>query len=286
MAGMKIQSMTGYGKGETAGFRVEVRSINHKNIDIQINAPDYLYSHEPDIKKEVKSRFARGRFDLYVFRQEGEKRTITLNRVLAREYYDVLMSLRDELALSDAISLSMIASQRDIFTKEQPEVALPELSDALTGALSELEDSRLREGEHLAADISGRIETLRDILNLIKERRSEFIKGAKKRLHERLKEYLENMPVDETRLIQETAILVERSDITEEIVRTEGHLESIAEVLAGGGTVGKKIDFYIQELRREVNTIGAKASEVDIIRNCVDMKNEIEKIKEQVQNIQ
>jgi uncharacterized protein (TIGR00255 family) len=234
----------------------------------------------------VKSRFARGRFDLYVFRQPGEKRNITLNRVLAREYYDVLMSLRDELALNDAISLSMIASQRDIFMQEQPEVDVSELFGALAGALAELEDSRVREGEHLVSDISGRIEMLRELLNLIKERRNDFIKGAKTRLHERLKEYLENTTLDETRLIQETAILVERSDITEEIVRTEGHLGSIAEVLAGGGTVGKKIDFYVQELRREVNTIGAKASEVDIIRHCVDMKNEIEKIKEQVQNIQ
>jgi uncharacterized protein (TIGR00255 family) len=180
----------------------------------------------------------------------------------------------------------MIASQRDIFMQEQPEVALPELFDALAGALSELEDSRVREGEHLVTDVSGRIETLRGLLNLIKERRNDFIKGAQTRLLERLKEHLENVPVDESRLIQETAILIERADITEETVRTEGHLESIAKVLKDGGAVGKKIDFYVQELRREVNTIGAKASDVDLIRHCVEMKNEIEKIKEQVQNIQ
>ncbi len=283
---MKTQSMTGYGKGETDSFRVEIRSINHKNLDIKLSLPQYLYCHELDIKKEVRKRFPRGRFEVYVFKQEEGKRNLTLNMDVAREYFEALKSLKEELSIDGDISLNNIAAQRDIFLYEEEDIELPKLFDALGHALDELEKSRIDEGVALVNDITGRIEILNQCLSSIKSRRKEFIDGAKTRLYERLKEILENTPVDETRLIQETAVLIERSDITEEIVRAESHLIRIAELSVEGGSVGKKIDFFVQELRREVNTIGAKASDIDIIGQTVDMKNELEKIREQIQNIQ
>lgn len=283
---MKTQSMTGYGKGETDSFRVEIRSINHKNLDIKLSLPQYLYCHELDIKKEVRKRFQRGRFEVYVFKQEEGKRNLTLNMDVAREYFEALKSLKEELSIDGDISLDNIAAQRDIFLYEEKDIELPKLFDALGNALDELEKSRIDEGVVLVNDITGRIEILNKSLSSIKSRRKEFIEGAKARLYERLKEILENTPVDETRLIQETAVLIERSDITEEIVRAESHLIRIGELSLEGGAIGKKIDFFVQELRREVNTIGAKASDIDIIGQTVDMKNELEKIREQVQNIQ
>jgi len=283
---MKTQSMTGYGKGETDSFRVEIRSINHKNLDIKLSLPQYLYCHELDIKKEVRKKFQRGRFEVYVFKQEEGKKNLTLNMDVAREYLEALKSLKEELSIDGDISLNNIAAQRDIFLYEEEDIELPKLFDALGHALDELEKSRIDEGAVLVNDMSGRIEILNKCLSSIKSRREEYIDGAKIRLYERLKEILENTPVDETRLIQETAILIERSDITEEIVRAESHLIRIGELSVEGGAVGKKIDFFVQELRREVNTIGAKASDIDIIRQTVDMKNELEKIREQVQNIQ
>ena len=283
---MKTQSMTGYGKGETDSFRVEIRSINHKNLDIKLSLPQYLYCHELDIKKEVRKRFPRGRIEVYVFKQEEGKRNLTLNMDVAREYFEALKSLKKELSIDGDISLNNIAAQRDIFLYEEEDIELPKLFDALGNALDELEKSRTDEGVVLVNDMSGRIEILNKCLSSIKSRRKEYIEGAKVRLYERLKEILKNTPVDETRLIQETAILIERSDITEEIVRAESHLIRIGELSVEGGAVGKKIDFFVQELRREVNTIGAKASDIDIIRQTVDMKNELEKIREQVQNIQ
>ena len=283
---MKTQSMTGYGKGETDSFRVEIRSINHKNLDIKLSLPQYLYCHELDIKKEVRKRFPRGRIEVYVFKQEEGKRNLTLNMDVARVYFKALKSLKEELSIDGDISLNNIAAQRDIFLYEEEDIELPKLFDALGNALDELEKSRTDEGVVLVNDMSGRIEILNKCLSSIKSRRKEYIEGAKVRLYERLKEILENTPIDETRLIQETAILIERSDITEEIVRAESHLIRIGELSVEGGAVGKKIDFFVQELRREVNTIGAKASDIDIIRQTVDMKNELEKIREQVQNIQ
>ena len=283
---MKTQSMTGYGKGETDSFRVEIRSINHKNLDVKLSLPQYLYCHELDIKKEVRKRFQRGRFEVYVFKQEEGKRNLTLNMDVAREYFEALKSLKEELSIDGDISLNNIAAQRDIFLYEEEDIELPKLFDALGNALDELEKSRIDEGVVLVNDITGRIEFLNKYLSSIKSRRKEYIDVAKVRLFERLKELLENTPVDEIRLIQETAILIERSDITEEIVRAESHLIRIGELSVEGSAVGKKIDFFVQELRREVNTIGAKASDIDIIGQTVDMKNELEKIREQVQNIQ
>ena len=283
---MKTQSMTGYGKGETDSFRVEIRSINHKNLDIKLSLPQYLYCHELDIKKEVRRKFSRGRFEVYIFKQEEGKKNLTLNMDVAREYFEALKSLKEELSIDGDISLNNIATHRDVFLYEEEDIELPKLFNALGNALDELEKSRIDEGVVLVCDITGRIKILNKCLSSIKSGRKEFIDGAKARLYERLKEILENTPVDETRLIQETAVLIERSDITEEIVRAESHLIRIDELSVEGGAVGKKIDFFVQELRREVNTIGAKASDIDIIRQTVDMKNELEKIREQVQNIQ
>jgi len=278
--------MTGYGRGAAGNFRVEIRSSNHKNLDIQINVPYYLFSHEPEIKKQVKKKFNRGRIDVYIPRSEDGIVRMKVNKALAREYYNALVSLRDELSIKDEIGIEVLASQRDIFVMDDPEIDAADLYNAVDAAMEELEKTRIEEGRNLIHDISERIMLLKKYLASVEGSRTAFIHGARQRLQERLEELLGNAPIDESRLLQETAILIDRSDITEEIVRAKSHIESFENTLISNDTVGKKLDFMVQEIRREINTISSKAQDIDIISSVVEMKHELEKIKEQIQNLQ
>lgn len=278
--------MTGYGKGTSGNFKVEIRSSNHKNLDIHINIPYYLFSYEPEIKKIIKKTIDRGHIEILVPKQEMDNIKLKVNKSLAREYYNAFVSLRDELSLSDNIGIDMLASQRDIFILDEPEIDVSDFYKALEAALEELNRTRIEEGKNLIHDISERIILIAEYIANIEQQKAEFAASARGRLYERLKEFLGDIQIDEARLIQETAILIEKSDITEEIVRIKSHLKHFAEVLKSNDTIGKKLDFIIQELRREVNTIGSKAQYFEIANNVVEVKHELEKIREQVQNLQ
>jgi len=278
--------MTGYGKGIAGNFQVEIRSSNHKNLDININVPYFLFSQDPEIRKTVKKKFNRGRIEIFMPRQEMDSVKLKVNKTLAREYYNALVSLKEELSLSDDPGISMIASHRDIFLMDDPEINNDDFYNALNAALDELKKTRIEEGENLIADIKERIRSLEENTKNIEMKRADFAITAHQKLKDRLKALLDDVEVDETRLIHETAILVEKSDITEEIVRIKSHLGLLAEILGSGDTIGKKIDFFIQELRREVNTIGSKSQDVEIATTVVEMKHDLEKIKEQIQNLQ
>jgi uncharacterized protein (TIGR00255 family) len=283
---MQPQSMTGYGRGAAGNFKVEIRASNHKNLDIQINVPYYLFSHEPEIRKQIKKKFNRGRIDVYVPRSEDGIVRMKVNKPLAREYFNALVSLREELSIKDEIGIEVLASQRDIFLMDDPEIDAADLYKAVDEAMEELEKTRIEEGRNLISDIRDRIGLLKKHLASVESSRTDFVHGARQRLQDRLEELLGNAPIDESRLIQETAILIDRSDITEEIVRAKSHIESFGNTLISNDTVGKKLDFMVQELRREINTIGSKAQEIEIINSVVEMKHELEKIKEQIQNLQ
>ncbi len=278
--------MTGYGRGISGNFRVDIRSSNHKNLDIQINIPNYLFSYEPEIKKIVKKKFSRGRIEIYVPRQEEDNVSLRVNKPLAREYYNALVSLQDELSISDSIGIEIIARQKDIFLLDEPEIDISGFYASLDSALVELSKSRVEEGENLIQDITERLRLIAEYVADIQQKREVFSANARERLHERLKEFLGDIVIDETRLIQETALLVERSDITEEIVRLKSHIKQFENVLKSGGAIGKKLDFIIQELRREINTIGSKAQDAGITNDVVEVKHELEKIREQIQNLE
>jgi uncharacterized protein (TIGR00255 family) len=280
------QSMTGYGKGSAGNFRVEIRSSNHKNLDIHINIPYYFFSYEPEIKKIIKKTIERGRIEIFVPKQEMDNIKLRVNKSLAREYYNALVSLRDELSLSDNIGIDMLASQKDLFVLDEPEIDVTDFYRALEAALEELTRTRVEEGNNLIHDISERLVLIKKYVSNIEQKRDEFTASSRDRLYERLKEFLGDIQVDESRLIQETAILIEKSDITEEIVRIKSHLKHFEEVIKSNDSVGKKLDFIIQELRREINTIGSKAQHFEIATNVVEVKHELEKIREQIQNLQ
>jgi uncharacterized protein (TIGR00255 family) len=283
---MQPQSMTGYGRGLSGNFKTEIRSSNHKNIDIHINIPHYLFSYDYKIRKTVRKKFNRGRIDIYIPRQEVENMKLKVNKVLAREYFNALLSLKNELSISEDISIDVLAAQRDIFVMDDPEIDEAELFRAVEMALDELTKTRTEEGNYLINDIMKRLKLLSTYLSRIEKRRKEYEADAQQKLHERLKELLGAVQIEESRLIQETAIIIEKSDITEEIVRLKSHLKQFEEVVGSGDAIGKKLDFIIQEMRREINTVSSKTHDIDITTNAVEMRHEIEKIKEQVQNLQ
>jgi uncharacterized protein (TIGR00255 family) len=211
---------------------------------------------------------------------------LKVNKTLAREYYNALVSLKDELSIADDVGINMISSQRDIFIMDEPEINNDDFYSALNDALDELKKTRIEEGINLITDIKIRVRSLENHTKNIEKMRVGFTATAHQKLKDRLKELLDGVEFDETRLIHETAILVDKSDITEEIVRIKSHLGLFSDILKSGDTIGKKIDFFIQELRREVNTIGSKSQDVEIATTVVEMKHDLEKIKEQVQNLQ
>jgi len=278
--------MTGYGRGAAGNFKIEIKSSNHKNIDIHINLPYYLFSYETEIRKLVKQKLTRGRIDVYVPKQDIEGIKLNVNKTLAKEYYNALSLLKEELSIKEEIGIQLLASQRDIFIMDDPEVNTDDLYKAVDLAIDDLMKSRSDEAKELIDDISGRVSLLHEYLRNIEDQRKNFISSARDRLHDRIKELLDDKEVDESRLIQEIAYLVEKSDITEEIVRMKSHLKHFEEVLTSGDTVGKKLDFLVQELRREINTISAKVQDAGISANAVETKHELEKIKEQIQNLQ
>jgi uncharacterized protein (TIGR00255 family) len=283
---MEIQSMTGYGTGSAGNFRVEVRSTNHRNIDIRIKVPSYLYSHEPDIRKMVRERFQRGRIEILVPKIDENNIKLIVNKPLAREYYNALVSIKEDLSMPDEIGIDAIARKNDIFTIDDRECNISDFQAALESALEDLGKMRREEGSNLSNDISERVALLNELLTDLESKRDEFIAGSRNMLTEKLQSILSNTQIDESRIIQETAILVERSDISEEIVRLRSHLGHMMNLLGSGDVKGKKLDFLSQELHREVNTIGSKAANAGISELVVDMKYEIEKIREQAQNIQ
>ncbi len=283
---MQPQSMTGYGRGASDNFKVEVRSSNHKNIDVHINLPHYLFSYDHEIRKMVRQKFSRGRIDVYIPKHEAANVKLKVNKDLAKEYYNALHTLKQELSIEQEIGIEILASQRDIFVMDEPEIDEGELFGAVEMALDELTKTREEEGRNLINDILIRLKLIDESLGLIEDGREAYIASAQKRLLDRLKDLLGAVQIEESRLIQETAIIIEKSDITEEIVRLKSHMKQYGEVLKSGDTIGKKLDFIIQEMRREINTISAKTHDIEITTTVVEMKHEIEKIKEQIQNLQ
>lgn len=283
---MNIQSMTGYGKGIAGNFRVEIRSSNHRNLDIRINVPQYLYYYVPEIRKLIKEKFHRGHIELFMPKPDTDNVKLRINKSLAEEYYRALVSLKNELGIPDNVGIDILAAQRDIFILEDSEVEIPIFRRALEAALEELKKMRMEEGKNLADDISVRIQLLSSRITYIEGKKTELINTARTILTERLKALSDNIAIEDSRIAQEAAILVDRADISEEIVRIKSHLKHMEEVLRYGDIVGKKIDFLSQELHRELNTIGSKIADAEISSLIIDMKHEVERIKEQVQNLQ
>ncbi len=293
-----IRSMTGYGRAESVlmgrKFVIEMKSVNHRYLEISVRLPSMLLSLEGEIKKRIGEKFSRGRIEVAVrIDVDGSAETgsrFTLNMPLVRNYHALLCQVREELDLGDAITLGMMAGFRDIFVPtesiQDPALLWEGLSTTLDETIRTLTDMRQREGESLQRDLAARLSLIGGLLEGISGRSPQVVQEYQKRLADRIRELTGGIVVDEARLLQEVAIMAEKSDITEEIVRFRSHIDQFTDLLTIGDGAGRKIDFLIQEMGREVNTIGSKSGDAGISRNVIEIKSELAKLREQVQNIE
>ena len=292
-----IKSMTGFGKGEfTDGKRnviCEIRSVNHRYSDIFIKMPRRYSFAEEKIKSIIKETVKRGKVEVSVVVESitEEDITIKLNPLVARQYIDNLRMLKDEFGLEGEISLETIANLPDVM-KNAPDIDDEEevtssIEEAVRTAVANLDQMRVIEGQKLAEDLTMRGELIRKYVSEIEERAPEIVKEYKQKLYDRISELVEGMvEVPDERILVEAAVFADKTNITEELVRLDSHISQLHQILGAAKSNGKKLDFLVQEMNREANTIGSKANDNDITGAVIEIKSEVEKIREQVQNIE
>lgn len=293
-----MKSMTGYGRGECTlynrKFVVEIKAVNHRYNDINIKMPRTMLVYEDAIKKAITSKVFRGKIDVYVnFESFSEDDiNITVNDNLAKGYISALDELRNKFNIEDNITLDIVAKFPDIITvnkgitnEEAGKEIFACLMNATIDAIDNFVEMRLKEGETLKKNIHEKLETIFNAVNKINNRAPEVAKDYRKRLEDKLKE-LDEVQVDESRILTEVLIFSDKACIDEEITRLYSHIEQMNSIIEESVPVGRKLDFLVQEMNREVNTIGSKSNDIEITNIIVDTKSEIEKIREQIQNIE
>jgi uncharacterized protein (TIGR00255 family) len=281
-----IQSMTGFGSASNNEFTVEIRSLNHRYMDISIKLPPYMNQYEIPLRNILKGRFQRGRFDVSITTNNNKATQLIINKELSRNICAALQDLQRELSLPGTIDIETLTGFREIIVEGKPQYDIDTLFTAFHDAVSNVESMRIREGNLLAEEILGRIELLRELNNKIKLLAPDELIKWRKKFIERLRLIVEDGMIDNNRIVQEAALMAEKLDISEEISRIESHVKQFIEILNNSNIIGKKLDFLLQEINREVNTIANKSSDYAISSLTVEMKTEIEKMREQAQNIQ
>lgn len=278
--------MTGYGAAEREGFKVEVRSLNHRHIDVSVKIPQALIEHDIPLRNKVKERFARGKFDIIVSLTAQRQLKVSLNKELAKEIHRSFLEIKRELSIPGALTIDFFSGYRELLVAEEPDYEADALYAALDAALDRIEEMRLKEGAALVKELHHHIEHMKELRLKAEAQAREGAGRYRESLARKVAELAANVPLDETRLAQEVAFLAQRSDITEEIARLKSHFEQFGAILSAGDAVGRKIDFLIQEMNRETNTIASKVDDVTITNLAIEMKTALEKLREQVQNIQ
>lgn len=293
-----IKSMTGYGRGEATRngrkITVEVRSVNNRYLDCSVKLPRAYIFAEDSIKTRVGQAISRGKVDVFIniAQTGGDSFAVTVNENLAKAYMDALQKLylMGDGQIKREYRATDIARFPDVLTVEKQEEDLEavaaEICAVLDLALADFDDMRKREGEKLKMDILSRADTIEEFTGRVEEQSPKTVAEYRARLENKMREVLENTQLDESRILTEAAIFSDKVAVDEETVRLRSHLEQLRDMLSKGGATGRKLDFLIQEFNRETNTIGSKCNDIEISRMVVDMKAEIEKIREQVQNIE
>ena len=293
---MKISSMTGYGRAQCLldgrDISVEIKSVNHRFFEFSARVPRTYGYLEEKLKAFVYRSVSRGKVDVNVtvLASEGVASEVQVNRELARSYHEQLQALGNELGLADDLSLSAIARFNDIFSvrkaEDDEQAVWAGVSAVAQQALEAFLAMRAAEGEALCADMLERLSAIEALVARVEELSPKTVQAYRERLYNKLCEVLEDRQIDQSRLITEAAIFSEKTAVAEETVRLRSHIAQFRQILAQAEPVGRKLDFLVQELNRETNTIGSKAQDVDISRIVVDIKSEIEKIREQIQNVE
>ena len=288
--------MTGYGRGEAnlngRPITVELRSVNNRYLDCTVKLPRIYVFAEDAVKSRVQSRISRGKVDVYITigpSANGDV-AISVNKPVADGYYAALKDLRDTYGLRDDISVSLLSRFQDVFlvekTQEDLEALSADICSVLDLALDDFDAMRTREGEKLCQDVRSRAATIEGLVSKVEARSPGIVADYRAKLVARMNEVLQNTQIDESRILTEAAIYADKVAVDEETVRLRSHLSQLDHMLGQGGAIGRKLDFLIQEFNREANTIGSKCSDIETAGYVVDIKAEIEKIREQIQNIE
>jgi uncharacterized protein (TIGR00255 family) len=288
--------MTGYGRGEAdrggTKISVELNSVNRKQSDIVMNLPRDLTELEPRIRQTINEKISRGRMNVLVTLQESANgaRQLALDTGLARSYHEAMLTLQKELSAPGEITIGTILQAPGVMRSPEHTIeataAWPVLEQALAAALAELIKMREREGKHLAKDLIHRLKVLRKEIKEVRALYPDVVKKYRNALLERIEKAGLNLPIEDERLLKEIAFFADRSDISEELTRLESHLAQFAHHLRKNEPVGRTLEFITQEIFRELNTLGAKSNDAAISQHVVACKSELEKIREQIQNLE
>lgn len=291
-----IKSMTGFGRCEISEdnrkFMVEMKSVNHRYLDVNIKMQKKLSFFESSIRNELKKYVQRGKIDLFITYEDFSESNVCIkyNKEIAAEYLGYLKSMSREFGLDDDIRVSTLSRYPEVFSMEEQTVDEAEiwntLAKTIRGAAEGFTSTRIKEGQNLADDLIAKLDGMLDHVAFIEERSPQIIEEYRKKLQERVQELLGDATVDESRLLMEVTIFADKVCVDEELVRLRSHIETMKQSLIEGGSIGRKLDFIAQEMNREANTILSKANDLTISNHGIDLKTEIEKVREQIQNIE
>ena len=291
-----IKSMTGYGRAvQTVNgreFTVEIRSVNNRYLDCTVKLPRSLNFAEEAVKQAVKASISRGKVDVFisVHAENGVEAKVTLNTAVVEGYLAAMEQMAAAYPVKNDISVSLLSKMPEVFTVDKPEVdeeqLLADLMSVVQQALAGYDAMRCTEGKALENDLRSRGETILELVAQVEKGNAQTVIDYRTRLENKLREVLENTNIDEARILTEAAIFADKVAVDEETVRLRSHLKQMNEMLTTGGAVGRKLDFLLQEMNREANTTGSKCTDVRLARIVVDIKAELEKIREQTQNIE
>ena len=291
-----IKSMTGYGRAvDTVNgreFTVEVRSVNNRYLDCSVRLPRMLSFAEDAVKQRIKNAVSRGKVEMFVsiHAEAGEEITVSLNKTVVEGYLAAMRRMVEEYGVKDEITTASLSRMPDVFTVDKPQVdedqLMADLMSVVDLALQNYNAMRATEGAALDADLRSRGETILELVSQVEQGNGQTVIDYRARLEAKLREVLANTAIDESRILTEAAIFADKVAVDEETVRLRSHLQQMNDMLTTGGAIGRKLDFLLQEMNRESNTIGSKCTDVKLARIVVDIKAELEKIREQTQNIE
>lgn len=291
-----IKSMTGFGRCEmTEGnrkFTVELKSVNHRYLDVAVKMPKKFNFFESSIRNVLKEYIQRGKVDVFITYEDFSEKTATVkyNREIAAEYLTYLNQMAEEFGLENDIRVSTLSRYPEVLSMEETDVDEEQLwkllEKTLRGAAQQFVDSRVKEGENLRADLIGKLDGMLSHVDYIVERSPEIIEEYKQKIYDKVRDLMSDAQAEENRVLMEVTIFADKICVDEEMVRLRSHIETTRQTLLDGGSIGRKLDFIAQEMNREANTTLSKSNNLDISNRAIELKTEIEKVREQIQNIE
>lgn len=291
-----IKSMTGFGRNEVSEEKrkitVEIKSVNHRYLDVNIKMPKKLGFFEAAIRTELKKYMQRGKVDVFIAYEDFTESNVCVkyNKELAAEYMGYLEKMAEDFGLDNDIRVSALSRYPEVLTMEEQSADEEEIWKALCGAVQgaaeKFVETRLKEGEALKSDLISKLDGMLEHLSFIEERSPQLVEEYKDKLRERVRELLEDTQIEESRLLLEVTLFADKICVDEELVRLRNHIETTRQTLVDGGSIGRKLDFIAQEMNREANTILSKTNNIEISNRAIELKTEIEKVREQIQNIE